>query len=80
MIAKVGASRDETKTQAKSAQHATELPDGAQQAPVTNHETRAIKTLDEQYHELIQRMQCEALDENKDGPSRVRAERAAQLC
>ena len=60
--------------------YATELPDGAQQAPVTSHETRAIKTLelepsrpptlDEMYRALIQRMQCEALDENKDGPSR----------
>ena len=54
--------------------YATELPDGAQQAPVTNHETRATPTLfgrtPDQYRALIQAMQCEALDENKDGPSR----------
>ena len=71
--------------------YATELPDGAQQAPATNHETRAIKPVAtqeqqrelyrtrhlaaqvqqrESYRALTQAMQCETLDENKDGPSR----------
>ena len=71
--------------------HATEIPDGAQQAPVTNHEARATtrylatklvttrvtardisprRGSNVNHRALSQAMQCETLDECKDGPSR----------